>query len=120
MRNPRNALIAARTSSAALLASMIGCAAPGANDSSATELGSTSQAASTLYDTGFTGNQPDTTLPPKVIVLTFDDGPDWPLGETDPISEADTMKVLDILKKENVRATFFINGRNEADLLADD
>ena len=36
----------------------------------------------------------------RLVALTFDDGP-WP-GQTD--------KILDILKKENVRATFFMLG----------
>src|SRR5262249_22464834 len=46
------------------------------------------------------------TLPlgPKEIVLTFDDGP-WP-GTTD--------KVLDALKRECVRATFFVLGQHAA------
>ncbi|MEA5582303.1 polysaccharide deacetylase family protein [Nodularia harveyana UHCC-0300] len=38
----------------------------------------------------------------KVIALTFDDGP-WP--ET-------TAQVLDILKKNNIKATFFVVGKN--------
>ena len=41
-------------------------------------------------------------LRPKELVLTFDDGP-WPTT---------TPKVLDILKRECVRATFFLLGRN--------
>lgn len=47
-----------------------------------------------------------TTLPlqSKELVLTFDDGP-WP---------GTTPKVLDALKKECVRATFFLLGRNVA------
>ena len=46
------------------------------------------------------------TLPlrPKELVLTFDDGP-WPTT---------TPKVLDALKRECVRATFFLIGRNVA------
>jgi peptidoglycan/xylan/chitin deacetylase (PgdA/CDA1 family) len=39
---------------------------------------------------------------PKKVALTFDDGPD-------PFY---TEKVLDILKKENVKATFFLVGKN--------
>ncbi|KZL48877.1 polysaccharide deacetylase [Nodularia spumigena CENA596] len=39
---------------------------------------------------------------PKVIALTFDDGP-WP--ET-------TSQTLDILKKNNIKGTFFVVGRN--------
>jgi chitin deacetylase len=38
----------------------------------------------------------------KVIALTFDDGP-WP---------GSTAQVLDILKENNVKATFFVVGRN--------
>jgi peptidoglycan/xylan/chitin deacetylase (PgdA/CDA1 family) len=46
---------------------------------------------------------PDTLpLGPKELVLTFDDGP-WP---------GTTPKVLDALKHECVRATFFLLGRN--------
>jgi peptidoglycan/xylan/chitin deacetylase (PgdA/CDA1 family) len=41
-------------------------------------------------------------LSPKEVVLTFDDGP-WP-GTTD--------RVLDALRNECVRATFFVLGRN--------
>jgi peptidoglycan/xylan/chitin deacetylase (PgdA/CDA1 family) len=43
-------------------------------------------------------------LAPKELVLTFDDGP-WP---------GPTAKVLDALKHECVRATFFLLGRNAA------
>jgi peptidoglycan/xylan/chitin deacetylase (PgdA/CDA1 family) len=42
-------------------------------------------------------------LPNNVIVLTFDDGPDW---------GGHTAKVLDVLKEKNVKATFFINREN--------
>jgi peptidoglycan-N-acetylglucosamine deacetylase len=38
----------------------------------------------------------------KVIALTFDDGP-WPKS---------TAQVLEILKKENVKGTFFVVGQN--------
>ncbi len=41
-------------------------------------------------------------LKPKELVLTFDDGP-WPTT---------TPKVLDVLKHECVKATFFLLGRN--------
>jgi MYXO-CTERM domain-containing protein len=116
MRNPRIAFITAHAPAAALLASTIGCGAPSAQSPSE-DLGTTRQAESTFYDTGFTDAS---YLPPKTVVLTFDDGPDWPDGDDDPISEADTYKILDILKEEGVRATFFINGRNEADLLEND
>jgi peptidoglycan/xylan/chitin deacetylase (PgdA/CDA1 family) len=43
-------------------------------------------------------------LAPKEVVLTFDDGP-WP---------GTTPRVLDALKRECVRATFFLLGRNAA------
>lgn len=39
---------------------------------------------------------------PKKMYLTFDDGP----------SEENTMKILDILKEQNVKATFFVVGEN--------
>ncbi|TAE60953.1 MAG: polysaccharide deacetylase family protein [Nostocales cyanobacterium] len=44
------------------------------------------------------------TLPPgkKVVALTFDDGP-WPKS---------TAQVLDILKKNDIKGTFFVVGRN--------
>jgi len=48
---------------------------------------------------------PDTLpLEPKELVLTFDDGP-WP---------GTTPKILDTLRRECVRATFFLLGRNVA------
>lgn len=40
--------------------------------------------------------------PKKVIYLTFDDGP----------SDKVTPRILDVLKEENVKATFFIVGKN--------
>jgi peptidoglycan/xylan/chitin deacetylase (PgdA/CDA1 family) len=47
----------------------------------------------------------DTTTPPptstKIVALTFDDGPD----------PTNTRTILDILKSNNVKATFFVNGR---------
>ena len=49
-------------------------------------------------DTGITGTE---ARKEKVVYLTFDDGP-----------SANTEKVLDILKKENVKATFFVTGNN--------
>lgn len=45
-------------------------------------------------DTGITGTE---AREEKVVYLTFDDGP-----------PANTEKVLDILEKENVKATFFV------------
>jgi peptidoglycan/xylan/chitin deacetylase (PgdA/CDA1 family) len=47
-------------------------------------------------------------LAPKEVVLTFDDGP-WPTT---------TPRVLDALKRECVRATFFLLGRNAAAVAA--
>jgi peptidoglycan/xylan/chitin deacetylase (PgdA/CDA1 family) len=41
-------------------------------------------------------------LPNNVVVLTFDDGPDW----------NNTARVLDVLQQKNARATFFINTVN--------
>ncbi len=38
----------------------------------------------------------------KVIALTFDDGP-WPIS---------TVQVLDILKQNQIKATFFVTGQN--------
>ncbi|WP_414527430.1 polysaccharide deacetylase family protein [Nodularia chucula] len=51
---------------------------------------------------GITINQVNLSQDKKVIALTFDDGP-WP--ET-------TAQVLDILQKNNIKATFFVVGRN--------
>lgn len=48
-------------------------------------------------DTGITGTE---ARKEKVVYLTFDDGP-----------SANTEKVLDILKKENVKATYFCYGK---------
>lgn len=50
-----------------------------------------------LYSISITG-----TLPAKNIALTFDDGP---YGTS-------TEKILDILKQENIHATFFLIGKN--------
>jgi len=47
-------------------------------------------------------------LAPKEVVLTFDDGP-WPTS---------TPRVLDALKRECVRATFFLLGRNATSFAA--
>ncbi len=47
------------------------------------------------------GQTPDGVDGKKVVYLTFDDGP----------SETVTPKILDILKEENVRATFFLVGK---------
>ena len=46
------------------------------------------------------GQIPDGADGKKVVYLTFDDGP----------SETVTPKILDVLKAENVHATFFIVG----------
>lgn len=48
------------------------------------------------------GQKPDGADGKKVVYLTFDDGP----------SETVTPKILDILKSENVHATFFIVGKS--------
>jgi uncharacterized protein (TIGR03382 family) len=45
-------------------------------------------------------------LPDNVLVLTFDDGPDW----------NNTAKVLDVLAERQVKATFFINTKNWANV----
>ncbi|MTI68489.1 MAG: polysaccharide deacetylase [Firmicutes bacterium] len=45
--------------------------------------------------------KPKSYINPDTIYLTFDDGPSW-------ITE----KILDILKKENIKATFFVCGNN--------
>ena len=51
---------------------------------------------------GKTVRQVNLSRPSKVIALTFDDGP-WPKT---------TLQVLDILKKNDIKATFFWIGRN--------
>jgi MYXO-CTERM domain-containing protein len=45
----------------------------------------------------------------NVLALTFDDGPDW----------NNTAKVLDVLRDNDVKATFFINSKNWSDLEMD-
>ena len=51
-----------------------------------------------------TDNKPDANiLAGKNVYLTFDDGP-----------SANTGKILDILKKEGIKATFFVTGCNQA------
>jgi cellulose synthase/poly-beta-1,6-N-acetylglucosamine synthase-like glycosyltransferase/peptidoglycan/xylan/chitin deacetylase (PgdA/CDA1 family) len=53
----------------------------------------------------FTGGRPTSTaMPPKTIALTFDDGPD----------PAWTPKILDLLSKHHVPATFFVVGSEVA------
>lgn len=51
---------------------------------------------------GITLNSAKLPASQKVIALTFDDGP-WPQS---------TAQVLDILKKNNIKGTFFVVGRN--------
>jgi MYXO-CTERM domain-containing protein len=50
-------------------------------------------------------------LPNNVLVLTFDDGPDW---------GGHTAAVLDVLKEKDVKATFFINTINWSDVNTDE
>lgn len=52
-------------------------------------------------DAGKTGPTDQVNTPVKQIWLTFDDGP----------TDSTTPKILDILKRENVKATFFVIGR---------
>ena len=48
--------------------------------------------------------QPDIVVPgQKIIYLTFDDGPSW---------NSDTLRLLDVLERYNVKATFFVIGNN--------
>ncbi len=49
-------------------------------------------------------------IPNNVVVLTFDDGPDWD----------NTDDVLNILKSKNVKATFFINSDNWSNIDTDE
>ncbi|MBQ5534540.1 MAG: polysaccharide deacetylase family protein, partial [Lachnospiraceae bacterium] len=64
----------------------------------------TSGGAEESRSAGVSVNQVRTTLPEDFfgtrVYLTFDDGPSH-----------NTEKILDILKKHNVRATFFVNGK---------
>ncbi len=69
--------------------------------------GNTAQAQRTLTVQGYV--QPDTVVPEgKVIYLTFDDGP-----------SSHTPRLLSILKKYNVKATFFVVGSGELEYLDD-
>jgi len=51
----------------------------------------------------------DKCIKPGDFALTFDDGP----------TNEYTAMVLDVLKKENVKATFFVNGKNCMDVAND-
>lgn len=53
------------------------------------------------FKISFDSGNPEVTARERNVVLTFDDGP-----------HANTMAVLDILKKERVRAVFFLIGKN--------
>src|SRR5205823_15083117 len=48
-------------------------------------------------------------LSSKSVALTFDDGPDY----------TNTAKVLDILKNNGIKSTFFINTKNWSDVTTD-
>jgi peptidoglycan/xylan/chitin deacetylase (PgdA/CDA1 family) len=48
-------------------------------------------------------------LPENVVVLTFDDGPDW----------NNTARTLDVLRDKNVKSTFFINTENWSNVNTD-
>src|SRR5215216_5063752 len=61
-------------------------------------------AAQTINELNF--DERPTFLPSNTVVLTFDDGPD----------EMNTAKTLDVLKEKNVKATFFINTDNAANV----
>jgi peptidoglycan/xylan/chitin deacetylase (PgdA/CDA1 family) len=95
----RGSLRAVAPVALALLAAGAGCAPPEA-EPGRTTVGQAVTAAPGTYEIDFT-EQPDY-LPKNTMVLTFDDGPD----------EMYTVKVLDILKEKNVKATFFINTDN--------
>ena len=93
--------IAAIAAAVPLAAAAAPC--PGNPDALGTERVLTVDAASTprVGRKQFTASLP---LQRKELVLTFDDGP-WP---------GTTPKILDALKQECVRATFFVLGRNVA------
>jgi cellulose synthase/poly-beta-1,6-N-acetylglucosamine synthase-like glycosyltransferase/peptidoglycan/xylan/chitin deacetylase (PgdA/CDA1 family) len=57
--------------------------------------------ATSVYQLSQSGRAEAFTLPPKTVVLTFDDGPT-------PYTD----KILDILRQKHVRATFFVVGQN--------
>lgn len=62
--------------------------------------GRSQQAVSPAYEIDF--NSRPSYIPSDVVVLTFDDGPDW----------NNTARVLDVLADKGVKATFFINTEN--------
>jgi MYXO-CTERM domain-containing protein len=66
--------------------------------------GSIARAAPTIYEINF--DERPAYLPNNTVVLTFDDGPD----------DTNTAKTLDVLKQKNVKATFFINTDNAANV----
>ena len=62
--------------------------------------GNTATAERTVIVEGLT--QPETVVPgQKIIYLTFDDGPSW---------TSDTLELLEVLERYNVKATFFVIG----------
>ncbi|MBC7659533.1 MAG: RICIN domain-containing protein [Chitinophagaceae bacterium] len=60
------------------------------------------------YELGFENNP--SYVPNNVIVLTFDDGPDY----------SNTAKVVDALKSKNAKGTFFINAENWSSISQDE
>jgi peptidoglycan/xylan/chitin deacetylase (PgdA/CDA1 family) len=97
---PRRLLAVLLASSVAACASLSGCAAPTdgeAEDPSAATPGDGTSEEAIVSEHSLIGNE----LPDHTLALTFDDGP----GPR-------TKELVDYLAAENVKATFFINGKN--------
>ena len=113
----RNLHLSNKVARTALFTVVLGCSSASPDAAAPARVGEVQQAATgEFYELPF-GPQTSNFLPPKTVILTFDDGPDWPEDDTigDP-NKGNTGQILDILKEKKVSATFFINRENYSDI----